>query len=102
VTIGSVGAGVVAACALSLIVGLGSASEAAETSRKAKLRAAEAAAVTTAYSSSKSPATSEPQATGSVSSSPVAEEENANCTKSRKRLWVEGEGWIVRRVTTCF
>ena len=91
----------VAACALSLIVGMGFAAEAAESSRKAKLPAAKAAAVTTAYSSSKSPATSEPQATGSVSS-PAVEDENANCTKSRKRLWVEGEGWIVRRVTTCF
>ena len=24
-----------------------------------------------------------------------------NCSRSRKRLWVDGEGWIVRRVTTC-
>ena len=23
------------------------------------------------------------------------------CPRERKRLWVEGEGWIVRRVTTC-
>ena len=28
-------------------------------------------------------------------------EEEANCSRSRKRLWVEGEGWIVRRITTC-
>ena len=27
---------------------------------------------------------------------------NANCDISRKRLFVEGEGWIVRRVTTCY
>lgn len=26
---------------------------------------------------------------------------STNCNKSRKRLWVEGEGWVVRRVTTC-
>ncbi|WP_114946635.1 hypothetical protein [Microvirga calopogonii] len=24
------------------------------------------------------------------------------CSISRKRLFVEGEGWIVRRVTTCY
>lgn len=29
------------------------------------------------------------------------EDEPANCSKSRKRLWVESEGWIVRRVTIC-
>jgi hypothetical protein len=23
------------------------------------------------------------------------------CIRSRKRLWVEGQGWIVRRLTTC-
>jgi hypothetical protein len=26
----------------------------------------------------------------------------SNCELSRKRLFVEGEGWIVRRVTTCY
>lgn len=50
-------------------------------------------------------------ATGKVSGpvtgvTPVAavtegEDEAANCSRSRRRLWVEGEGWIVRRVTTC-
>ncbi len=29
------------------------------------------------------------------------EDETANCSKSRKRLWVEGEGWVVRKVTIC-
>lgn len=29
------------------------------------------------------------------------EDEPVNCSKSRKRLWVESEGWIVRRVTIC-
>ena len=24
-----------------------------------------------------------------------------SCERSRKRFWVEGEGWIVRRVGTC-
>ncbi|MEH3144923.1 MAG: hypothetical protein PGN34_06155 [Methylobacterium frigidaeris] len=28
-------------------------------------------------------------------------QDDANCTTSRKRLWVDSEGWIVRRVTTC-
>lgn len=34
---------------------------------------------------------------------PVAAEpeEEANCSRARKRLWIEGEGWIVRRITTC-
>jgi hypothetical protein len=27
---------------------------------------------------------------------------DAACNVSRKRLFVEGEGWIVRRVTTCY
>ena len=27
--------------------------------------------------------------------------EDAGCAKTRKRLWVQGEGWVVRRVTTC-
>jgi len=30
-----------------------------------------------------------------------SEEESANCNKQRRRLWIEGEGWIVRRVTIC-
>ena len=24
-----------------------------------------------------------------------------NCSRARRRLWVDGEGWIVRRITTC-
>lgn len=28
-------------------------------------------------------------------------EDDANCSRIRRRLWVEGEGWIVRRITTC-
>lgn len=30
-----------------------------------------------------------------------ADEDMTNCSRSRRRLWVDGEGWIVRRVTTC-
>lgn len=29
------------------------------------------------------------------------EEETTNCNTQRRRLWVESEGWIVRRVTIC-
>jgi hypothetical protein len=28
-------------------------------------------------------------------------EEDAGCLSARRKLFVEGEGWIVRRVTTC-
>lgn len=30
-----------------------------------------------------------------------SEDETGNCSRIRRRLWVEGEGWIVRRITTC-
>ncbi|WP_375464073.1 hypothetical protein [uncultured Methylobacterium sp.] len=29
------------------------------------------------------------------------EDEAGTCSRIRRRLWVQGEGWIVRRVTTC-
>ena len=32
---------------------------------------------------------------------PYGKDEGAGCRSSRKRLFVEGDGWIVRRVTTC-
>jgi hypothetical protein len=28
-------------------------------------------------------------------------EDDLACFRPRKRLWVEGEGWIIRRVTVC-
>lgn len=34
-------------------------------------------------------------------STPPAAEDGAGCQRSRRKLWVEGEGWIVRRVTQC-
>jgi uncharacterized iron-regulated protein len=40
----------------------------------------------------------DPQTTSSVN----AAEDQENCLRSRKRLWVAGEGWVVRWVTTCF
>ena len=44
-------------------------------------------------------AAKEPETTGSLQ--PAANGDVA-CARSRKRLFVEGEGWIVRRVTTCY
>ena len=44
-------------------------------------------------------------ATASVAATGVtattAEADDAQCTTARKRLFVDGEGWIVRRVTIC-
>ncbi|WP_157961466.1 hypothetical protein [Microvirga flavescens] len=40
----------------------------------------------------------EPQVTSSTSGPALP----ANCQRARKRLFVEGEGWVVRRLTTCF
>jgi len=40
-----------------------------------------------------------PAATGSTKA--AAEEEGAGCQRARRKLWVDGEGWIVRRVTVC-
>ena len=37
----------------------------------------------------------EPGATGSVA------KDEESCFTARRKLWVDGEGWIVRRVTTC-
>jgi hypothetical protein len=39
-----------------------------------------------------------PATTGSVAS-PI--EEEPACSRPRRRLWVEGEGWVVRRVAVC-
>jgi hypothetical protein len=39
---------------------------------------------------------------GVGSSVEVPEEQPHFCKLGRKKLWVEGEGWLVRRVRTCF
>jgi hypothetical protein len=39
------------------------------------------------------------EATSSIQSNPTSA---PHCDISRKRLFVEGEGWIVRKVTTCY
>ena len=41
----------------------------------------------------------EPATTGSAKANP--EEDEAGCYRARRKLWVDGEGWIVRRVTLC-
>jgi hypothetical protein len=33
--------------------------------------------------------------------SPASDVTAAPCPRVRRRLWVEGEGWIVRRVSSC-
>jgi hypothetical protein len=53
----------------------------------------------TAYASSTAPAVAEPAETASVGR---AATKPSYCQTSRRKLWVEGDGWIVRRVTTCF
>jgi hypothetical protein len=32
---------------------------------------------------------------------PVVQSDSIECPRIRRRLWVEGEGWIVRRVASC-
>jgi hypothetical protein len=39
------------------------------------------------------------ETTSSIQTKPA---NDGTCDISRKRLFVEGEGWIVRRVTTCY
>jgi len=31
----------------------------------------------------------------------IEREDDATCSRARRRLWIEGEGWVVRRITTC-
>ncbi|MBJ6124942.1 hypothetical protein [Microvirga splendida] len=78
---------------LSVFAGLGlvGAAQAAPASHGAAAKPSKAAV--TAVSAKDVETTSSVQAnTGS----------DAYCDISRKRMFVEGEGWIVRRVTTCY
>jgi hypothetical protein len=43
-------------------------------------------------------AQAEPATTSSIKT--VSDEQPA-CDRPRRRLWVEGEGWVVRRVSAC-
>ena len=62
-----------------------------------------ATAVQAAPTAPTAPTTKAVEATGSVTRAVATEEpvEAPGCTKARRRLWVESEGWIVRRITTC-
>jgi hypothetical protein len=40
----------------------------------------------------------EPQTTGSIAKDSLPD----NCYRARKRLWLGDDGWVVKRVTTCF
>jgi hypothetical protein len=55
-------------------------------------------AIKTATKSTTEVAVKDPETTGSVQ----PPDDGLNCSQSRKRLFVEGEGWIVRKVTTCY
>ena len=35
------------------------------------------------------------------SAAAVERDEDAACSRARRRLWIQGEGWVVRRITTC-
>jgi len=43
-------------------------------------------------------AAKDPQTTSAITSNDLP----SNCQRSRKKLWVQDEGWIVRKVTTCY
>jgi hypothetical protein len=44
-------------------------------------------------------AQADPATTSSISK--TASDEQPACDRPRRRLWVEGEGWVVRRVSAC-
>jgi hypothetical protein len=44
-------------------------------------------------------ASKDAETTGSIQ---AGASDTSSCDRSRKRLFVEGEGWIVRKVTTCY
>jgi hypothetical protein len=49
------------------------------------------------------PMTTSSMATSSMTTSSLtkATDEEPACARPRRRLWVEGEGWVVRRVSAC-
>jgi hypothetical protein len=48
-----------------------------------------------------SEAAARPVETARADPSAASVDDGLPCPKVRKRLWVEGEGWIVRRVASC-
>ena len=81
---------------LAAIAGFGLAAKQAEATH-----ASHGAAATTknAVDTVTSVAAKDVETTSSVQTNTASD---AHCDVSRKRLFVEGEGWIVRRVTTCY
>lgn len=52
----------------------------------------------------RSPAEEKPVMQGEASVRPVAamvSDGQPVCTHARRRLWLEGEGWVVRKIATC-
>ena len=41
------------------------------------------------------------EAGSQVHAAAVERDDDATCSRARRRLWIEGEGWVVRRITTC-
>ncbi|MBE7249332.1 MAG: hypothetical protein INR63_30715 [Actinomycetospora chiangmaiensis] len=41
------------------------------------------------------------EASTQVHAASVDRDDDATCSRARRRLWIEGEGWVVRRITTC-
>ncbi len=66
----------------------------AEAAPQERARSAAPAAAQTTKVADVDPATTSSLAKG------AADEEQA-CNRPRRRLWVEGEGWVVRRVSAC-
>ena len=74
----------------------------AEAAPRARHHHHHAAALKTATHKKAKPklAQAEPATTGSLSKGASADQ--PACDRARRRLWVEGEGWVVRRVSTCY
>lgn len=87
--------GVIGIGALAMLVG-GSAALAGPVGAPAKREAGREAARDVGQTGTVSRAAAAPAAT-EADDDPLPE----GCTRARRRLWVDGEGWLVRRVTTC-
>ena len=84
------------AASLAVVAGLACASLPAEA---APAVAQEVAGAKTLKDKGTAVAVKDVEETGSLRASDA---DAPNCERSRKRLFVEGEGWIVRQVTTCY
>lgn len=36
-----------------------------------------------------------------VHAAAIERDEDSTCSRARRRLWIDGEGWVVRRIKTC-